>query len=970
MNKHTYIVQQLMQKLGLPYFQAVGAVGSLMQESHPELRHEVVNEIGATGIAQWLGGRKTDLKNFASSKGRSPQDFRLQVDFMIHELQGKENKALQALKQTKNYKEAAYVWTDKYERPNKQNGEYQTSKRENYAMQAHKMIMGFSNNKKQLNMPSITDNNSPAYAQAQNLSEADKNRIIQQYKVQARLLKGKALSDYNDQMWKQGYIGYDEAGNWTGFVADGVESQMSKNEKKASDLAKSQKVALRAIGEVMRDGMNQGNDGSIRVNPEVAETKLRAAINKLGKEYPKDITVRNELNDILKSIPKDQDSRSFMRGVYEAVTGTEKPKKVQDIMPFYNKLQNYYSKTTGTNVDLFKTNTINVTGPDGKVVKQTVPTNGSDVDFSQGFFRFSPTNKKGLNVENPKVKSGPQRDIIAPNFNPALKPQVDSIEGIDNIDGLGGDMSMASFDASELPALTSLNYNSMLPDTSAKDDAANRAYNEKLSQQGKVSSDKATAERAQMTEEQVAEQERLNRIADSRQNFSLEMPVNQRRFDADPSTFKSPIPIAELASGVIGIALGKSIADEETVLRDEELNNSLMAHIYEQRRISEMGMNPAEEAAAKEAVANSYQIGYQNIVQNSSGNRALILGNLANLDNISSKRMGEIALKDVEIKQKAAEEYGRAMEYVNNFNQQKAVANNERKYQEAVLRSSQGTALMAGAFKSMSDALGAYRAPNSAENMYMIHAQVKNMGWSSLVKDDGSGNNKWSYSWYKNQSEKATTAAADEETLRDKIFTLPQAEQDAFYEKTFGMTKGQQYRMAKQMFGDQGSSQGETNVVDENGNVISTQNTSQNGATIPINKTIVQNSDGTQTSATPMSKMTADGTTASSPQSPNEPTGMSTSKNTIFDRLQPEPIKVENVRTSDGRTLNLQKDTKPQTALGIAKNDYNPNQIYAESMGLGDLYSDATQINDYYNQFGDDEIERNQNIRNALNNTI
>lgn len=835
-------------------------------------------------------------------------------------------------------------------------------------------VMQFLNRKINKNLPknyttnkmaSITDNNSPAYAQAQNLSPAEKSRIIQQYKVQARLLKGKALSDYNDQMYKNGYIGYDEAGNWTGFIAEGVESQMSANEKKANDKSKSERIALRAVGEVMRDGLKQSNDGVIRINPEVAETKLRTAINKLGKEFPKDLSVRKELDDIIKSIPKDKNSRSFMEGMYDAITGNEKSGKPQEIMPFYEKLQSYYSKTSGTPVEFFKKNTINVDGPNGKVVQMTVPNAGKDIDFSQGHFRFAPNNGKGLDVENPNIKNGFQRDIVAPNFNPALKPEVDSIEGIDNMDTY---LSMPTYEGGQLPALTDLEYNKMLPDTERLDDAENRKYNNELSDQGKVASDKASSERAGMTEEQTAEQERQNRIADSMQNFGMERPDSGGKYDADPSTFKSKLPLADLASGAIGIALGRSMMEEDEVWRDEELNNSFMAHIYEQRRISGMGMNPTEEAAAKEAVANSYQLGLQNIVNNSSGNRALILGNLANLDNINSKRMSEIALKDVEIKQRASEEYGRAMDYVQQFNSNKSVANNERKYQQAVLRSYQGTAVLAGAFRSMSEALGSYHAPNSPENMYKIHAQVKNMGWSSLVKDDGEGTNKWSYSWYQKQNEKTKATAKEESDIYDRIQALPKEEREKFAEETYSMNRRSQYSYARQILGEKESNQGETNVLDENGNVVSSEPTQSNGATVPINKTVVQNTDGSQTMATPMAKTTADGTSASTPQSPNEVTGMSTQKNTIFDKLQPEPIKVENIRTSDGRNLNLQKNTRPETKFGIAQNDFNPNQVYAESLGLENLYSDASQINEYYNQFGEDEDERSQNIRNALNN--
>lgn len=41
---------------------------------------------GATGLAQWLGGRLTALKAFANKKGKSPHDLGLQLEYFKHEL--------------------------------------------------------------------------------------------------------------------------------------------------------------------------------------------------------------------------------------------------------------------------------------------------------------------------------------------------------------------------------------------------------------------------------------------------------------------------------------------------------------------------------------------------------------------------------------------------------------------------------------------------------------------------------------------------------------------------------------------------------------------------------------------------------------------------------------------------------------------------------------------------------------------
>jgi len=72
---------------GLPPAAAAGLVGNFQQESGDKLNTTASN--GATyGIAQWLGGRRTKLENFASSdpQNRAVSDLALQLDFVWHEL--------------------------------------------------------------------------------------------------------------------------------------------------------------------------------------------------------------------------------------------------------------------------------------------------------------------------------------------------------------------------------------------------------------------------------------------------------------------------------------------------------------------------------------------------------------------------------------------------------------------------------------------------------------------------------------------------------------------------------------------------------------------------------------------------------------------------------------------------------------------------------------------------------------------
>jgi hypothetical protein len=103
-------------KKGMSPAQAAGVVGNLLQES--KLNSGAYNKSeGAYGFAQWRGSRLTDLQNFAASRGKSIDDANTQLDFIMHELNGKEKKAGQMLLASNTAEEAAYNFGKYYERP-------------------------------------------------------------------------------------------------------------------------------------------------------------------------------------------------------------------------------------------------------------------------------------------------------------------------------------------------------------------------------------------------------------------------------------------------------------------------------------------------------------------------------------------------------------------------------------------------------------------------------------------------------------------------------------------------------------------------------------------------------------------------------------------------------------------------------------------------------------------------------------
>jgi len=107
---NTAQVWKFLRGKGLTPAQAAGVIGVMQQESGQGLNPAAVNpSSGATGIAQWLGGRKNAA---VESKQLGPQ-----LRHLWSELQGPERGALQALKGAHTIEDATRAWLMKFERP-------------------------------------------------------------------------------------------------------------------------------------------------------------------------------------------------------------------------------------------------------------------------------------------------------------------------------------------------------------------------------------------------------------------------------------------------------------------------------------------------------------------------------------------------------------------------------------------------------------------------------------------------------------------------------------------------------------------------------------------------------------------------------------------------------------------------------------------------------------------------------------
>ncbi len=104
---------------GIDAIHAAAIVGNYMLESggNTTIDPNITNSIGAFGIAQWLGGRKTRLIQFARDRGKPPNDLQIQLEYTIFEVtQTGEKAGFQRFLKTTTVKDAAVSWEVNFER--------------------------------------------------------------------------------------------------------------------------------------------------------------------------------------------------------------------------------------------------------------------------------------------------------------------------------------------------------------------------------------------------------------------------------------------------------------------------------------------------------------------------------------------------------------------------------------------------------------------------------------------------------------------------------------------------------------------------------------------------------------------------------------------------------------------------------------------------------------------------------------
>lgn len=342
------IVWNFFKSKGLSDTAVAGIMGNLQQESNfsttamgPQTKYG-----RAYGIAQWLGGRQTNLKKYAASLGKSYSDLEVQLNFLWQELNGAENKTLKYLQS--NSGSSASTLAAGFERLFERSGGSAVGKRQS---NANNIYSKYNGKKVSTTSSSVTDTSREV---AENLSSLDdaKSKLIG---INTELVK---VNDEIDEIEQDRAINskaseYEHLMDGVDRTIDKIKSQMSLEEEgsvKYNNLLKQQvshykykQTLLHKEAEYLRGQIKSGKLNKRQVDEltqKVSELSLAwwdvenqiNSVNQSLKQMREQVA--DEVIDTLKDALSQQ--RDMMSAQYD--------KQLQDLENAYDKTIETYDK--------------------------------------------------------------------------------------------------------------------------------------------------------------------------------------------------------------------------------------------------------------------------------------------------------------------------------------------------------------------------------------------------------------------------------------------------------------------------------------------------------------------------------------------------------------------------------------------------------------------------------------------------
>jgi len=175
--------------------------------------------------------------------------------------------------------------------------------------------------------------------------------------------------------------------------------------------------------------------------------------------------------------------------------------------------------------------------------------------------------------------------------------------------------------------------------------------------------------------------------------------------------------ISNLASAATGI-LGAKMATKDIPTKDKlEISNEFLAHVDKLKKISEMGLDPEEEASLKKDLNDGYAVMMENAVRASGGNRANVLGAIGQADANRVNGLLKINAQESAMKRDAMLKYGQALETIDKRRTESNRIIQNREYNQAMANKQAGGKLLGDSITKILDNINYQRNEKPLEDL-------------------------------------------------------------------------------------------------------------------------------------------------------------------------------------------------------------------------------------------------------------
>jgi len=161
--------------------------------------------------------------------------------------------------------------------------------------------------------------------------------------------------------------------------------------------------------------------------------------------------------------------------------------------------------------------------------------------------------------------------------------------------------------------------------------------------------------------------------------------------------------IGTVVSALVGAkALSKASQDPE-ILATPELSDAFNAELYQMEQLSKQGFAPEQEKAIRKDIQSAYDLGVENAIRGTAGDRAKFLAMTGALDTRRQSALLDFAAKDEAARQANRDKYRQMLSFKETYDRQNDMQIRAEKMQQAQLQQQTSSALGAAAIKTALD---------------------------------------------------------------------------------------------------------------------------------------------------------------------------------------------------------------------------------------------------------------------------